>query len=230
MCHLLSWADSSPQDRSTLKHTHLCLSRHPAAASSTAQLHTGRGEEEGTLPHLSPTCCLGSLPGPPLPSYHETLRFRTLFSSALHILVLLSHSSFLKQTQPLLGQSQPRSQGFSPHPHTASLGVPSSPATSPRASFQVQPALYVPWAAVNSVCQASGRGQAGLGSRHLPRCSAGWAQAGPLRPSPLPFCRTGAAASAVAAPAKGYGQSQRPVDGEEQFPYRSAKRSVSSKC
>jgi len=68
---------------------------------------------------------------------------------------------------------------------------------------------------VNSVCQASGRGQEGLGSRHLPHCFAGWAQAGPLRlPSPLPFCRRRAggraggraAVSGVAAPAKGTGR------------------------
>ena len=128
-------------------------------------------------PRPSPTCCLGSLPGPPLPSYHQTLRFRTPYYSALHLLVLLSDSSFLKQTQALLGQSQPREQGFSPHPHAASLGVPSSPATSPEASLRVQPALYMLWTVLIASAKRSAEGKEGLGSRHLPHCSAGWAQA-----------------------------------------------------
>lgn len=141
--------------------------------------------------HLSPTCCLGSLPSPPLPSYHETLRFRTLFSSALHILVLLSHSSFLKQTQPLLGHSQPRAQGVSPPPLPHS--VPGSPQLTCHLSTSIFPSparsLHAV-GSVNSVCQASGRGQAGLGSRHLPAARPAGLRldpsAPPRRPSAAP--------------------------------------------
>lgn len=175
---------------------------------------------------------MGSLPGPPLPSYHETPQFRTPYSSALHILVLFSDSSFLKQPQSLLGLSQPRKEGFqspSPHPPTASLGVPSSPATSSQASFCIQPALYMLWTVFIASAKRVAKGRRGLGSRHLPRCSASWAQAGPLcLPSLLPFCRQRAggraAVSDITAPAKGYGQSQKLVDSKEQFCYRSAKR------
>lgn len=88
----------------------------------------------------------------------------------------------------------------------------------------------MPWAVFIASAKQAAEGRQGWAPDTFPAALPAGLRLDPSAPSPLPFCRTGAAASGVAAPAKGYGQSQKPVDGEEQFRYRSAKRSVSSKC
>lgn len=166
----------SAMDRSMLNHAPLCLSWRPAAASSAAQLYMGaerRADAATSIPNLPPGQPPQSSPSflPRYTAVQDSMLFcPAWFSSPFRQLLP-------EQSQCLLGQSQPRKQGFSSslHPHTASLGVPGSGATSPQAPLRAQPALCAAHS-VNSVCQASGQGQEGLGSRHLPHGSAGWAR------------------------------------------------------
>lgn len=133
--------DSSPPDRSTLNHAHLC----PGILwQLVLQLScTWVGGEERMPPRPSLTCSLGSLLGPPLPSYHETPQFRTLFLCPSHF--SSPFRQLFPKTDPIYPWAEPGSRDSAPlpHTHTVSLGVPSSPATSPQASLLVQPALYM---------------------------------------------------------------------------------------
>lgn len=181
--------DSSPLDRNTLNHAHLCLSWRPAAAGSAAQLHVG-GERRRNVATSVPNL----LSGQPPRSSPSFLPQDAMVQDS----ILLSPSCFSSLFRQLFPKTdpnsprQPREWGFqppSPSPHS----IPGSPQLTCHLSTSIllspDHSLHAV-DSVNSVCQASGQEQEGLGSRHLPYCSAGWAQAGPLH---LPPCCPSAA-------------------------------------
>lgn len=185
-----------------------------AQASCSSHFHSSVAhgwEEKSKCHHVhpQPPAWIASLVLPFLPTARHC-------SSGLHTPLPFTFSSHFRQPFPrtdnrsdsplqsLLGQERRDHPSF-PCLHSIP-GVPSSSVTSPQASLSPACSLHAV-DSVNGICQVSSRGQEGPGSRHLPHCSS-------LR-------------SGRTAPAKGYRQSQELVDGEEQFRFHSAKRSVS---